>query len=187
MSKIDFKKIVQNVLLEVTWLDQEKTNPQGTSTEQPVPKETTPAQTRGEYPDWFVNILKHHERLGLGHINNNEIRNLFNIAFKPYVSAEDAQKAGKGILILDTIKTIYDQVTPKPGKNINTFLSNNNVNQIGEQEAENILSYTNKNQWVTQNYQVANALKLAKSAPFGTIGKIAGALGALRTGMGPVG
>jgi hypothetical protein len=184
MSKIDFKKIVQNVLLEVTWLDKE--GQVDTTTPEPI-LNNQPKQIRGEYPRWFFNILEHHEKLGLGHVNNNDIRNLFTIAFKPYVSAEDIKRAGSGVLILDVIKAIYDQVTPKPGKNINTFLNNPNVEQTGMQEAETILTYTNKNQWVPQNYQVANALKLAKTTPFGTIGKIAGALGALRTGMGPVG
>jgi hypothetical protein len=187
MSKIDFKKIVQNVLLEVTWLDQVNTASQATSTEQPQPKETTPIQTSEEYPDWFVNILKQHERLGLGHIKNDEIQNIFNIAFKPYVAAEDTRKVGSGILILDTIRRIYDLTTPKPQKDMNTFLADLNVAQVGNRLVKEIERYTNKKQWTPKNYQVANALKLAKSTPFGTIGKIAGALGALRTGMGPVG
>lgn len=179
MSSINLQLVVQQILSEVTYLDQEQTDQKKQT--QSIPKVT------GNYPQWFDSILKQHEKLGLGHVNNESVKLLFNIGVKPYISQEEARQVSKYILILDVIKYLYDQATPKPTKNLNIFLNAPQIEQAGEELAKEISTYTNKKQWIIQTPQVANAYKSVKPTPLGVLSKAAGALGALRVGMGPVG
>lgn len=178
MSKIDFKKIVQTVLLEVTWLDQgqsDKTN-----------QIQNKLKTQDNYPRWFKNILDKHEKLGLGKINDNDVRAIYNIGAKHYVSREDARKVKKYIRILDVIKTLYDRAAKKPDS-LTSFFASKQIDQIGQNLEQTIQQYKNKNEWPLQNPQVSNAYEAIKTTPTGVISRVAGALGALRTGMSPVG
>lgn len=110
-------------------------------------------------PTWFETILQKHKDLGLGEITENDVKKIFNIVFKNYVSEQDAASVGKHIRILDILKTIYDSTKQKPNKNIDSFFKNQDINANGDIESKTILQYNNKNQWELQNALVANAYK----------------------------
>lgn len=181
---LKFNDIVSSVLLE---------QPQPTPGTLPPGAPLPPQTNTLVYPDWFKGILNVHEKLGLGKVSDSDLRNIFNIVFKTYVSEQDAKTVGKNIRILDVLKTIYDGVKIKPGKTQKDFFNstnktaNNQIKNLGVSEYNTIAQFTNKKQWELQNAQVANAYKAVEPTTQGIVSKVAGALGALRVGMGPVG
>lgn len=108
-------------------------------------------------PDWFIDILNVHKKLGLGNVTETDVIKIFPLVTKNYVSSQDAQRIGKNILIFDLLKNLWDTASPKP-KNIRSFFSNEGVIKNGKQERDIIIQYTDKKQWEVTNGLVANAL-----------------------------
>jgi hypothetical protein len=140
----NFEKIVHLVL------EQPRPTPTATPPGAPPPP---PA-----FPSWFNNILKKHKDLGLGEVTEADVDKIFFIVTKNYISGQDARSVEKNILILDVLKNLWEGASPKPLKNLQSFLNNPQVEASGIKKSNIIANYTDKEQWVITNGLVANAL-----------------------------
>lgn len=112
-------------------------------------------------PQWLVDILKKHKDLGLGEVKDADLKRIFQIAVKGYISGQDARTVQKDILILDVIKNLWDKAKdPKPPKVLEDFLKNKTVNEEGQKELNAISRFNDKKQWEVTNASVANALQI---------------------------
>jgi hypothetical protein len=110
------------------------------------------------FPSWFNNILKKHKDLGLGEVTEADVDKIFFIVIKNYISGQDARSVEKNILILDVLKNLWEDTSPKPLKNLQSFLNNPQVEASGIKKSNIIANYTDKGQWGITNGLVANAL-----------------------------
>ena len=152
----NFKDLVSDILLEQPQPIPGTLPPNAP----PLPNTTQPQsqQASTQYPTWFTDILNAHKKLGLGEVTEADIKKIFPIVTKGYISGQDAQIVGKNIRILDVLKNLWESAKTKPAKNLRDFFNNNSINKYGAQERNVIVQYTNKDQWIITNGLVANAL-----------------------------
>lgn len=144
------------------------------------------------FPVWFQEILAKHKQLGLGTITEADVRKIMPLVFKGYLSAQDIKSVSKGILILDTLKTIYQLARQKPANTFEEFFNSSNlkvkqeIDLLGANAAKVINSYTKKEEWTVSNTDVSREVekqKVTLKQRIKGVGQIAAGL----AGLGGVG
>jgi hypothetical protein len=115
-------------------------------------------------PAWVKGVLEKHKQLGLGELSSADVRKIFNIASKGYISGQDVKSVQKYVLLLDVFTNVWEKTkAPKPAKVLEDFFKNTSSIEEGNKELAVIDKFSKKEQWQVTNGSVANALQIQPS------------------------